>query len=151
MWGRGSLDGRSTGSSRGRSGVSACPPPATWHSLGPQRCRIRPSQELTVNVAFFCLTLNAKGWGWPCWLFGSWQFLRICYFYWCCGFDFCKLPSSFAKPMCAFGSRWLNHRSFGNRRLQHELAICKTLPCYICAKSPHPYLRSGTEGGKTSL
>lgn len=136
------------GSSQERAGGSAHPLSGTRPSLEPQRCRIRPSHELTANVAFFCLTLNAKGWGWLCWLFGNWQFSRIHYFYWCSGFNFCKLLSSFAKPMCAFSSRWLNHCSFGNQYLQHELAICETLRCYICAKSPHPYLRSGTEGGK---
>lgn len=58
------------------------------------------------KYGIFCLALNAKGWGWLCRLFGNQQSSYIFYFYWCFGFNFCKLLRSFAKPVCAFSSHW---------------------------------------------
>lgn len=119
-----------------------------WHNLGPQCCRIRPSHELTVNMAFSVLLWMLKveagsdGYLGPG---NSHLFITFTG----------ALGSFFANCWAALQSQCVPLVLAGlitdplvtNICNNCESAICEILPHCICAKSPHPYWRSGTEGG----
>lgn len=72
-----------------------------------QRCRTGPSCELTRNMAFSVLLWMQKAEAGSVGYLETSNPLIFFYFYWCFGFNFCKLLRSFAKPVCAFSSHWL--------------------------------------------
>lgn len=108
--------------------LSSCPFPCCRATLEwPEVCNSQHPAGSGLPVHYLSsghFVSCSEGWGWLCWLFGSWQFSRIRCFYWCSGSALCKLLSSFVRLMCAFSSRCLNRWSFGNEYLHHELAIC---------------------------
>lgn len=110
-----------------------------------QRCRTGPSCELTRNTAFSVLLWMQKAEAGSVGYLETSNPLIFFTFIGALGPIFANcwevLPSQ-CVPSALTGP------SFGNQQLQCKLTICKMLPRSICAKSPHPYLRPGTEEAK---
>lgn len=70
--------------------------PGTHHGLGPQCCRTGPLCELTRH---FLSCSECKRLGLALLVIWKPAVLKYFYFYWCSGFNSCKLLRSFAKPV----------------------------------------------------